>query len=141
MQNEVQAQNINHAIEITNELIPLVREAESKFKGARNWGVIDILGGGLITDLIKHSKLNSAGNLMNRINYKLGELRGVLGGIQAGGDYSMHVGGLVTFADIFFDGALSDIWMESKILSSLSEVKKLRHKIEQLRSDLLRMRG
>ena len=141
MQNEVQARNIDNAIRITDELIPLVNEAERQFKGARNWGIIDIFGGGLFTDLIKHMKLGSASSTMNRINYKLGELRGALGNIQATGDYAMHVGGLVTFADIFFDGAFSDIWMESKILSSLSEVRKLKEKVYALREELIRMRG
>ena len=62
---------INDVQNIISQLLPLVDEAENKFKKARNWGFIDVLGGGLIVDLFKHSNLNSASNLMNRINILL----------------------------------------------------------------------
>ena len=54
MANELQ---INKAINITDQLINCLDDAERQLSSARNWGFLDILGGGLITDLIKHSKL------------------------------------------------------------------------------------
>ena len=54
MANELQ---INKAINITDQLINCLDDAERQLSSARNWGFLDILGGGLITDIIKNSKL------------------------------------------------------------------------------------
>lgn len=124
---------------IINKLIPLINEAEDKFKSARNWGVVDLLGGGLLVDLIKHSKLSSASNVMNEINYLLGELQRELKDIYIPTDYRMQLGGFSTFADFFFDGTLADAYMESKIISSLDQVRTLKNRILELDSRLNQM--
>ena len=54
MANELQ---VNQAINLTDQLISELDQAERQLASARNWGFLDVLGGGLITDLIKHSKL------------------------------------------------------------------------------------
>ena len=133
MANEVQ---INQALSLTDQLISELDQAERQLSSARNWGFLDVLGGGLITDLIKHSKLNNAKLSMERVNYLLQELKRVLGGISMPGDYSMNVGGFETFADFFFDSGIVDVYMTAKIMSSLNEVRNLKNRCYELRSRL-----
>ena len=127
---------VEKALSTVNRLIPLVEEAESHFKSARNWSIFDVLGGGLIVDLIKHSKLNKAANSMNEIDFLMRQLRIELGSIAIPNDYRMNVGGFLTFADFFFDGIFADAYMASKIMSSLDEVQKLKNKLYALKSQL-----
>lgn len=133
MANEVQ---INQALSLTDQLISELDQAERQLSSARNWGFLDVLGGGLITDLIKHSKLNNAKLSMERVNYLLQELKRVLGGISMPSDYSMNVGGFETFADFFFDSGIVDVYMTAKIMSSLNEVRNLKNRCYELRSRL-----
>lgn len=137
MNNEVQ---INEALNLINQLIPLVNEAESSLASARNWGFLDVMGGGFITDLIKHSKLNKASGAMNQVNYLMQRLQQILGSIEMPMDYRMQVGDFATFADFFFDGAIADIYMTSKIMSSLTEVRNLKSKLFTLKARLEGMR-
>ena len=137
MANELQ---VNQAINLTDQLISELDQAERQLASARNWGFLDVLGGGLITDLIKHSKLNNAKSSMDRVNYLMQELRRVLGGISMPGDYSMNVGGLATFADFFFDSGIVDVYMTAKIMSSLNEVRNLKNRCYELRDRLSRVR-
>ena len=37
---------------------------QDKLKSARGWGMIDLFGGGLLTDMVKHSKMNDASRCM-----------------------------------------------------------------------------
>lgn len=127
---------VTKALSTVNRLIPLVEEAESYFKSARNWSVLDVLGGGFIVDLIKHSKLNKAADSMNEIDFLMRQLRTELGSIATPNDYRMNVGGFLTFADFFFDGIFADAYMASKIMSSLDEVRKLKNKLYALKSQL-----
>jgi len=131
---------VNQALNLTNQLISELEQAERQLSSARNWGFLDVLGGGLIVDLIKHSKLSNAKVSMDRVNYLLQELRRVLGGISMPGDYSMTVGGFATFADFFFDSGIVDVYMTAKIMSSLNEVRNLKNRCYELRSRLSNMR-
>ncbi len=137
MANELQ---INQALSLTDQLISELDQAEGQLSSARNWGFLDVLGGGLITDLIKHSKLNNAKLSMERVNYLLQELKRVLGGISMPGDYSMNVGGFETFADFFFDSGIVDVYMTAKIMSSLNEVSNLKNRCYELRNKLTNAR-
>lgn len=130
---------VNEALNITNQLIDLTNTAERQLSSARNWGFVDVLGGGLITDLIKHSKLSDAKSTMDNVNYLMQRLQQVLGSIQIPQSYRMDVGGFATFADFFFDSGLVDAYMLSKIWSSLNEVRKLKDKLYDLKSKLERL--
>lgn len=124
--------SVNAAKNTIRQLLPLIDEAEAKFKSARNWGFLDIFGGGMLIDLIKHSKLNSASYTMNEIARLLQVLQNQVTGLSIPTDYHMQTGGFSTFADFLFDGAVFDIYMQSKILSSLEQVRQLKSRLLQL---------
>ena len=130
--------NVSSAKNTIRQILPLVDEAERKFKSARNWGFLDIFGGGLIVDLFKHGKLNSANNTMNEISYHLQILQNQLDSLTIPTDYRMKFG-FSSFGDFLFDGAIFDIYMQSKIMSSLDQVRKLKNKLIQLHDMLDRM--
>lgn len=127
---------INRALKLTDELIGCLDTAERQLSSARNWGFLDILGGGLITDLIKHSKLQNAKTSMEHVNYLMQQLQQILGSISIPGDYRMQIGGFATFADFFFDSGIVDIYMTAKIMNSLEEVRRLKDKCYDLKQRL-----
>lgn len=127
---------INDVQIIINQILPLIDEAENKFRSARNWGFFDILGGGFITDLIKHSKLGAASDIMNRINYLLHDLQRELKEVVIPTDFSMNTASFSTFADFVFDGILADVYMQSKIMTSMEQIRELRSRLLILRDKL-----
>lgn len=127
---------INDVQIIINQILPLIDEAENKFRSARNWGFFDILGGGFITDLIKHSKLGVASDIMNRINYLLHDLQRELKEVVIPTDFSMNTASFSTFADFVFDGILADVYMQSKIMTSMEQIRELRSRLLILRDKL-----
>ncbi len=129
MGNELSRKEIYDVKNILNELIPLTEEAMDKFRSARNWGFFDILGGGFLTNLIKHSKIGSARDIMARINTLLGALQRELKDIVIPTDFNMDSAMFATFADFVFDGFLADVYMQSKIMSSLNQVEELHRRL------------
>ena len=127
---------ISEAINLTNQILGYVEQAERSLSSARNWGFFDVLGGGFITDLIKHSKLNHARSAMDEVNYLMQRLQQVLGSISLPADYRMQIGNFATFADFFFDGVFADVYMVSKIMQSLDEVRRLKGKLYDLKAKL-----
>jgi hypothetical protein len=127
---------VSEAINLTNQILGYVEQAERSLSSARNWGFFDVLGGGFITDLIKHSKLNRAREAMDGVNYLMQRLQQVLGSISLPADYRMQIGNFATFADFFFDGVFADVYMVSKIMQSLDEVRRLKNKLYDLKAKL-----
>ncbi|MCQ2573925.1 MAG: hypothetical protein MJ182_08515 [Treponema sp.] len=141
MTTEMEKHEINDCLVIIDRLMPLISEAERQFSSARNWGFLDMLGGGLITDIIKHTKLSRAAGCMNEINYLLRDLERELKDVKFTTDYSMNTGSFSTFADFLFDGILADTYMQSKIMNSLDQVRELHHRIEYIQTRLLDMKN
>lgn len=127
---------ITEAINLTNQILGYVEQAERSLSSARNWGFFDVLGGGFIVDMIKHHKLGKAREAMESVNYLMQRLQQLLGSLQLPADYRMEIGNFATFADFFFDGVFADLYMQSKIMQSLDEVRRLKNKLYELKSRL-----
>lgn len=127
---------VTDAINLTNQILGYVEQAERSLSSARNWGFFDVLGGGFIVDMIKHHKLGKAREAMESVNYLMQRLQQLLGSLQLPADYRMEIGNFATFADFFFDGVFADLYMQSKIMQSLDEVRRLKNKLYELKSRL-----
>lgn len=125
------------AVNIINRLLPLLDEAERNLSRARNWSIFDVLGGGFIVDLFKHSKLSKAQGNMEQVNSLMNELSCILRGINIPADCTMEVGNFVTFADFLFDGFFVDAYVTSKIMGSIDQVRKMKTKLSDLKKYLL----
>lgn len=134
--NELNRKEINDVQVIIRQLLPLIDEAESQFRSARNWGILDILGGGTLVDIIKHTKLNKASNCMNQINYLLHDLQRELKDVVIPTDFQMNTASFATLADFMFDGILADVYMQSKIISSMEQIQELRRRLLVLQERL-----
>lgn len=114
---EAQA-NLNKAgamLALCSRAEKMLYDAQQKLGSARNWGIIDILGGGLITDLIKHSKLDGVRQHLHQARPLLEELGRELKDFDLQYGPELDAGGFATFADFFFDGLFADLYMQSKI--------------------------
>ena len=136
MSNQIERKEIEDVQRILSQLFPLLEQAENNFKSARNWGILDIFGGGMIVDLIKHSKINSAGNCMSQISFLLKDLQRELKDVYIPSDFQMETGTFATFADFVFDGILADIYMQSKINRSLEEIQELMRRLRILQDKM-----
>lgn len=123
-------------LNLIDNIIAELNTAEGYLKGARNWGIVDIFGGGLVTNLIKHSRLDNASYSMGRVNELMHELKDKMNQ-SSNADYRMNVSGLLTFADFVFDSGLVDVYVETKIISSLDQVKHLKSQMRDLKERLM----
>ena len=64
MTDKIRRQEIDEAIRAGDKALISLRLAQEKLSSAKNWGILDILGGGLITNMVKHSKINDASSYL-----------------------------------------------------------------------------
>jgi hypothetical protein len=119
-----------------------LRQAEDRLGSASNWGAYDMLGGGLISTMIKHGRLDEARNQIHEAQHHLRrfarELRDVDIGFRAEGP---EIGGFLTFADYFFDGLISDWMVQGRIRDSIDSVHENQAKLNEAMRVLSRRRS
>lgn len=136
MNSYMMDKEIQEAIISGERALSSLRNAQEKLNSARNWGIFDMLGGGLITDMIKHSKMSDASSYMEAAKRDLLVFQKELRDVQGQVDLKVDIGGFLTFADFFFDGIVADYLVQSKIAEARSQVEQAIFIVEQLLTDL-----
>ena len=136
-QVKAERKELNEAIRAGQIAEGAARAALDQLSSAESWGTWDLIGGGLITDVVKHSKLDGAQQEIYRMQSALSDFRTELADVD-GIDADLHVtiDGFLHFADFFFDGLLAD-WM---VLDRISESRgRVMHTSSSISSVLSRL--
>jgi len=139
MSNEMMNREMQEAIEAGERALCSLKLARDKLNSARSWGIADLLGGGLITDMIKHSRMNDAATHMEAAKRDLLVFQRELKDVNVPMDLRMEIGGFLSFADFSFDGLVADYLVQSKNADARAQVADAISMVEVLLRDLKRM--
>ena len=59
------------AIDAGERALASLKAAQDELSSAKNWGIFDMLGGGFVSTLVKHNKMDNAKNYMEQAKYDL----------------------------------------------------------------------
>lgn len=136
--DEVMRRETQEAIMAGERALRSLEIAQEKLNSARNWGIVDLLGGGFITDMIKHSKLNDASSYIEDAKRDLRIFQRELRDVSI--SLHMDIGGFLTFADFFFDGLVADFLVQSKIAEIREQVQEAIYQVERMLRELRNLR-
>jgi hypothetical protein len=123
-------------IQVVSGLDQVIKSLES----AENWGAWDIMGGGLISTAIKHSRIDDARSGVNDVQVKISQFKRELADVRKNVELQIDIGELASFADFFFDGLIVDWIVQSRIVDSLEQSKKAKNIIAQVVKELERLK-
>ncbi len=132
--NEIERKEVREAIDAADDALYHLKEARSYLSSASNWGLFDLLGGGAISGLLKHSKMGKAEAEVNAAKASLERFSRELHDVS--GYSSIHIDGLLTFGDFFFDGFLMDVIVQSKINDAKKQCDKTIKQVENIKKEL-----
>lgn len=127
---------LKEAITPGNMAINTLNEAIELLDSAGDWGTWDLLGGGLIADMMKHDKIDKAKQAILNAQTYVQRLQVELQDVNMSLDGSIQITGGAVFADFFFDGLIADWYMQSKISQSRDNVVANCGKIRKIVSTL-----
>jgi hypothetical protein len=127
---------IDEAIKAGEEALISIEKTIRELESAEGWGIVDILGGGLITTAIKYNHVDVAGHYAEETQRTLGRFKRELSDITMITGTEIAVGTFETFADYFFDGLIFDWVVQSEIGKSLDAVKNTKNQIDKAMSKL-----
>lgn len=129
------AREVDEAIRAGERALDSLREAKAKLDSARNWGIYDIIGGGVISSVVKHSKMSSANEWVEQANHDLKRFAKELRDVDEDGLY-VQAGNLASTMDIFFDNVFSDFIVQNRINEARGEIDRMIDRIERAVWDL-----
>lgn len=133
---DTRKRELEEAIRAGNRALISLRSAEEKLSSAKSWGVFDILGGGLVTNIVKHSKIDQASSYMKEAGDNLKIFQRELKDIPDFIILEIDIGGFLSFADFFFDGMIADCMVQTKISDAKNKVSQTIRKVESLLAEL-----
>jgi len=137
----MQYKEIVEAIEAAKDALSSLERVETQLGSARNWGIWDMLGGGFISSMVKHSKLDAAQQEMEYAKSALRRLQRELMDVDNIPDVNIQVGDFMRLADVFFDGLIVDWLVQSKINEARSQVENAKQNVSQILNQLYRLQA
>ncbi len=139
MDNLSYRREINEAIQAGQEALRYLNDAKSCLNSAGNWGIVDMLGGGMLTTYMKRSKMKDADTLVQQARTSLKRFQRELMDVDTIPEFHLETGDFLTFADYFFDGIVADWLVQSKINDAKSQVENAIQKVTYLLNQLRRL--
>ena len=138
----------NQAIEAGQAAHTQAQRVLSILRSAEGWGIYDLLGGGLLSGLIKHSRMDEAERELDQLRYDLDRFNRELRDVRVRCDATTELSAFWRVTDIVWDNLFSD-W---KALNQISEAKSnvertdarildILRQLQSIREDMRRAKG
>ena len=124
------------ALDAGNRALDSLRSAKSCLDSARNWGIFDIVGGGLLSSIMKRSKIGDAQGLMDRAKRDLQAFSTELGDIQMSDQLNVEINDFIGYADLLWDNFLVDWMMQDRINNARRQLDEVIDRVKQIVSRL-----
>lgn len=126
------------AIHAGNRALQSLRSAQSHLDSARGWGIWDMVGGGFLSTMVKHSKMDKAKADMEQAKYDLRNFSKELRDVSMQCNLNIETGDFLSFADYFFDGFVADFLVQDRINTARSQVAEAIRRVEDVLRQLQR---
>ena len=127
------------AIEAGERALDSLRTAKECLDSAKNWGLVDIFGGGFFTTMMKQSKMEQASRNMEEAKYNLRNFSKELNDVNMSCNLNIGTNDFMTFADYFFDGVFVDWMVQERINTARGQVEEAIQKTEYIVNQLQHM--
>ena len=138
---ESQANEIWEAVQAGNNALDSVSCIQNSLSSAEGWGTWDLVGGGLFSDLAKHSHLDEAQDQLTQLQVDLRRFRTELVDVNVSADFQIRIDGFLRFADYFFDGLFADWAVLDRIHDAQQQVDDVGAQIQQVLEELARLQA
>lgn len=122
----------NEAIDAGERALSSLRAAREELRSAGNWGLLDLFGGGVISGLVKHSKMDNAQGYMEQAKRDLQGFSKELQDVNMTHNLNLNVSDFLTFADFFFDGLVADWLVQDRINETRDQVEDAIRQVEDI---------
>lgn len=137
----VELREVDEALAVGEDVLRALDGIDASLADAEGWGTWDLLGGGLLADLAKHSHLDSAQSAVYELQELLRRYRTELSDVTLNADIRLEVGDFLRFADYFFDDIFSSLAVLDRIRGARQQLSSVCAQVEEVQDRLRELRG
>ena len=126
------------AADAGNRALRSLKAAQENLNSAKNWGIWDMLGGGFLSTMAKHSKMDRAKENLAKARSDLKNFSRELQDVNMACHLDIETGDFLSFADWFFDGFVVDWMVQDRINQASRQVEEAIHRVEGVLNQLQR---
>lgn len=138
MTDEKLLTEINEAIEAGRDAQMRLHRIHETLRSAKGWGIYDLLGGGLISGMMKRIRMEKAQQQIEELRGSLERFNSELKDVQVQCSASAELSEWLNITDLVFDDPLSDWLSLSKIKDAKAEIDRTEKEVTAL---LARLEG
>ena len=138
---KLRRREIREAIQAGKKALKRTEAVLESLDSARGWSTMDLMGGGVWSDLAKYDHLDEAQEQVEQLQVDLRRFKTELADVEINADIQVTVEGFLRFADFFFDNLFTDWEVRDHIDQSIEQVKDTRRQIQRVLDKLERMEG
>lgn len=131
MAYEKERKEIMEAMAAGDDAIFHLEGALEKLNSAGNWGIADILGGGLIVSAVKRSRMREAQNEMEKAKQAMMRFSREVADVDRTMNTDLQLDGFIEFADLIFDNFFIDMMVQSKINAAKRQIQEALEQVEE----------
>ena len=124
-----QTRELQEAMAAGQDALGTTDQILESLNSAEGWGTWDLVGGGLLTDLMKHGHLDDAQDAVSHLQSQLRRFKTELADVTIRADFQVNIDGFLRMADYFFDGIFADWAVLDRIQNSQAQVQETRNQI------------
>lgn len=121
---------IKEALIASNKVISASRNAMIELGEAKDYGVWDMMGGGLLATMAKRERMDKAQQSINNMKYAIKQFSSELEDIDERMDVEIDIASYMSVTDYLFDNFFVDMMVQDKINDSMNQVKRVTSKVE-----------
>ena len=136
MTDEKLLTEINEAMEAGQDAQVRLHRIQETLRSAKGWGIYDLLGGGLISGMMKRIRMEKAQQQIEELRGSLKRFNSELKDVQVQCSASAELSEWLNITDLVFDDPLSDWLSLSKIKDAKVEIDRTEKEVAALLAKL-----
>lgn len=138
LEEEIRLQKeLIEAIDAGYTVLAKLSAAERELSSAQGWGMYDIIGGGMVSSMIKHSHIDQAQGKLADFQRDLERFQKEVKDVRTMEPIELELSTGISFMDIAFDNFITDFMVQSKINTTMESVQMVMEKIQAIQDELL----
>lgn len=132
---------IDEAIAAGRRALAALEDAADSLDSAQRWGVVDILGGGLLTSVVKHSRLGDANRALAEARTQIAAFAREVDDVRGLEGINANVSSMNALFDIAMDNVLADVMIQKELSDAADRVDEAIRKVREAVRRLEAARG
>ncbi|MBP3886128.1 MAG: hypothetical protein J6F30_00525 [Cellulosilyticum sp.] len=121
---------IEEAILAGQSALQALDEVEKSLSSASSWGLWDLFGGGFLSSIMKHSRIDEAQNKMEYATRQIERFNKEIGEVQSFKGIQISFDGVIKGMDYFLDNFIVDFMVQQQVNKRKEQVIELKREIQ-----------